>query len=279
MSVLESSCLGRLARLCSDGCALGWHEANGGNISYRLTPEDVQECEIDFALFAEWQPLPDAVPGLAGELFLVTGSGKYLCNMERAPQECAGIIELNVDGTAWRLLWGLEADGKPTSELMAHLLCHEARRQSASGMCRIVYHAHCPQAIALSAIAPASQRIWTRILWKCLTESIVMFPQGVGILPWMCPGTHELALATRDTLRSASVCVWPQHGVIACGDTFDEAFGIVETLEKACCVYLTARAANGGDEPECMVSDQQLREICERYGLKPNLEYLDEENS
>jgi rhamnulose-1-phosphate aldolase len=36
MSVLDSDCFARFSRLCEDGFAQGWHEANAGNLSYRL---------------------------------------------------------------------------------------------------------------------------------------------------------------------------------------------------------------------------------------------------
>lgn len=102
-----------------------------------------------------------------------------------------------------------------------------------------------------------------------------MFPQGIGALPWMIPGTAELAQATSEAMKTQNACIWAQHGVIVRGSSFDEAFGIAETIEKCAGIYLEARAANGGNEPEHLVSDDDLRKICARYGLHPNEEFFE----
>ena len=31
-------------RMCNDGWLQGWHERNGGNLTYRLRPEEVEQC-------------------------------------------------------------------------------------------------------------------------------------------------------------------------------------------------------------------------------------------
>ena len=31
-------------RMCNDGWLQGWHERNGGNLTYRMTEEDVAAC-------------------------------------------------------------------------------------------------------------------------------------------------------------------------------------------------------------------------------------------
>ena len=34
------------------------------------------------------------------------------------------------------------------------------------------------------------------ILWKMQAESLVVFPEGIGIIPYMSPGTNEIGEAT-----------------------------------------------------------------------------------
>lgn len=46
------------------------------------------------------------------------GSGKYFQNVEPDPVHSLGIVEINGEGSAWRIVWGLEDEGKPTSEKM-----------------------------------------------------------------------------------------------------------------------------------------------------------------
>ena len=36
-------------RMCYDGFLQGWHERNGGNLTYRMKGEEVEECKALFA--------------------------------------------------------------------------------------------------------------------------------------------------------------------------------------------------------------------------------------
>ena len=50
-------------------------------LSYRVKPEEVECCKGENFEAKEWQPIGTTVPNLAGEYFLVTGSGKYFRNV------------------------------------------------------------------------------------------------------------------------------------------------------------------------------------------------------
>ena len=63
-------------RMCDDGWEQGWHERNGGNLSYRMKKEEVEEAKGYFRDLGEWRETGTKTPGLAGEYFMVTGSGK-----------------------------------------------------------------------------------------------------------------------------------------------------------------------------------------------------------
>ena len=76
MKVLEAAFVQGFIRLCDDGFHQNWHERNGGNLSYRIKDEEIQAVEEALRYDRPWQPIGTAVPNLAGEYFLVTGSGK-----------------------------------------------------------------------------------------------------------------------------------------------------------------------------------------------------------
>ena len=42
--------------MANDGWEQGWHERNGGNLSYRIRPEEVEAVKEDFEP-KEWQPI------------------------------------------------------------------------------------------------------------------------------------------------------------------------------------------------------------------------------
>ena len=64
-------------RMCDDGWQQGWHERNGGNLSYRLSEKDVEKAKEYFKEDDKWQSIGASVPDLANEYFMVTGSGKF----------------------------------------------------------------------------------------------------------------------------------------------------------------------------------------------------------
>ncbi|SQB41828.1 rhamnulose-1-phosphate aldolase [Citrobacter koseri] len=61
----------------------------------------------------------------------------------------------------------------------------------------------------------------------------MVFPDGVGILPWMVPGTDEIGQATAQEMQKHSLVLWPFHGVFGSGPTLDETFGLIDTAEKS----------------------------------------------
>ena len=82
-------------RMCNDGWEQGWHERNGGNLSYRMKAEEVEEVREYLNAGGDWKAIGTSVPGLAGEFFLVTGSGKYFRNVILDPEDSLCILELD----------------------------------------------------------------------------------------------------------------------------------------------------------------------------------------
>ena len=76
MKVTDAGFFRSLVRLADDGWRMGWHERNGGNLSFRLTEEELRSAEEELRLGA-WVPLGFSVPELAGTAFAVTGTGRY----------------------------------------------------------------------------------------------------------------------------------------------------------------------------------------------------------
>ena len=110
MRIEELSFVKAFIRLATDGDRRGWHERNGGNLSYRMTDADINACSAQFDTAAPWIPVKTAVPLLAGDCILLTGSGKCMRNIAAAPTDTVGIIELNGRGDAPGC-GGFEEDG------------------------------------------------------------------------------------------------------------------------------------------------------------------------
>lgn len=275
MTVEKTDCVKRFTRLCKDGFKQGWHEANGGNLTYRMTDADVKACKKEFSAERPWVEMGVQADNLKGAYFLTTGSGKFMRNVAAEPRDALGIVQINDEGDAWRIVWGLENGGKPTSEFPTHFMNHSIRMAATGGANRVIYHAHTPNIITLSTLIEPDARTWTRILWKSMTECVVIFPQGVGLVPWMVPGGAAIAEATAQLMDRYDAVVWTQHGMFVSGNTFDAAFGMMHTIEKSAGLYLAARAANGGKEPDYLISDAQLLQVCREFGVHPNEAFLD----
>ena len=102
MNLIQLPLIQSAVRMAHEGYTRGWHERNGGNLSYRLRPEEVEEARAGFAPRG-WEKIGVQVPSLAGEHFLVTGTGRYMGNVLTATEETIGIIEL--DGAGWYGAW------------------------------------------------------------------------------------------------------------------------------------------------------------------------------
>ena len=219
-------------RMADDGWLQGWHERNGGNLSYRVKPEEVDEAR-QYMSDGEWSDIGTRVPELSGEFFVVTGSGKYFRNVSLNPEDSICMIEVDERGERYRIVWGMKNGGKPTSELPSHLMNHEVKKRVTSGRYRVVYHAHTTNLIALTFALPLKDEIFTRELWEMATECPVVFPDGIGVVPWMVPGGRNIAVATSKLMEKYDAAIWAHHGLFATGEDFDLTFGLAHTIEKS----------------------------------------------
>ena len=275
MAITDIEVMQNYIRMCGDGWDQGWHERNGGNLTYRMRPEEVEQCRPYFkAAPGEWVDMGVQADNLREEFFISTGSGKYFRNVPLAPQDNICIVKINAAGDAWRIVWGLEKGGRPTSEFPSHFLNHSVRKEATGGACRVIYHAHPANLIAMTYILPLTARDFTRALWKSATECPVVFPGGVGVVPWMVPGGRDIALATSERMKEYDAAVWAHHGLFASGPDFDTTFGLMHTIEKAAQIYLLALSAGQGRILQT-IEDDALRAIAKDFGVTLREEFLD----
>ena len=275
MAITDIEVMQHYIRMCGDGWDQGWHERNGGNLTYRMRPEEVEQCRPYFKdTPGQWVNMGVQADNLRGEFFISTGSGKYFRNVPLAPQYNICIVEINEAGDAWRIVWGLEKGGRPTSEFPSHFLNHSVRKEATGRACRVIYHAHPANLIAMTYILPLTARDFTRALWKSATECPVVFPGGVGVVPWMVPGGRDIALATSERMKEYDAAVWAHHGLFASGPDFDTTFGLMHTIEKAAQIYILALSAGQGRILQT-IEDDDLRAIAKDFGVTLREEFLD----
>lgn len=261
-------------RMCNDGWLQGWHERNGGNLTYRMTKDEVAQARPFFYEHpGEWVSMGVTGKNLAGEYFISTGSGKYMRNVILDPEDSLCVAEISESGDSYRIVWGLKNGGRPTSEFPTHFLNHSVRTAATNGACRVIYHAHPANIIALTYVLPLTNRDFTRVLWESATECPVVFPGGVGVVPWMVPGGAEIAQATSKLMNEFDAVVWTHHGLFCSGPDFDTTFGLMHTIEKAAEIYVKAMSMGQGIRQT--ITDDNLRAIAKEFGVTLREEFLD----
>lgn len=266
MSITNVKFVQEFVRMCNDGWQQGWHERNGGNLSYRIKPEEIGQIQEYLTQNKEWRPIGTSVPGLAGEFFLVTGSGKYFRNVILDPEDNICMIEVDEKGENYRILWGLVNGGRPTSELLSHLMNHEIKKAASGGKHRVIYHAHTTNVIALTFVLPLKDEVFTRELWEMATECPVVFPTGVGVVEWMVPGGKDIAVATGELMRQYDVAIWAHHGMFCSGQDFDMTFGLMHTVEKS--AEILVKTLSMRSDRLQTITEQNLRNLAENFNVE-----------
>lgn len=233
MKILDAEFVQGFIRMSNDGWEQGWHERNGGNLSYRIKKEEIESVGENLKEDGEWNAIGTSVPKLAGQYFLVTGSEKFFRNVIIKPEDSIAIIEIDEKGENYRICWGLVNGGQPTSELPSHLMNHEVKMLATGGKHRVIYHAHTTNVIALTFVLPLEDKVFTRELWEMATECPVVFPGGVGVAPWIVPGGRDIAVVTSELMKKYDVAIWAHNGMFCSGEDFDITFGLMHTVEKS----------------------------------------------
>ena len=261
-NILEAPFVEEMKKITANMYRLGWDERNGGNISYMLDEKEVAEY-LDLNNVIRTIPTGFEAKELIGKIFIVTGTGKYFKNVEYDPENNLGIIRIAEDGKTAELLWGYADGGKFTSELPAHLMSHISRL-SVDPENRVVIHSHPTNTLAMNYVHELDEKKFTHTLWEMCTECIVVFPDGVGVLPWMLCGTNEIGEATAEKMKEFRLVIWAMHGIYGAGKNLDEAFGLIETVEKAAQIYmLTSHLPRINT-----IKDKDMQILAEAFGVE-----------
>ena len=252
----------------------GWDEYNGGNVSYRLTENEVKTLEKGLAK-TPYSFYPDNrietevldVPKhIQGEYILITASGSHFRTLCLQPHVDTGIIKLTSKG--YQVVAGFVTGKRPTSEIFMHILAHAARLKVDPNH-RVVIHNHATNIAVYSLLDEVTSESLTLDLWSVLTESIVVFHDGIAVLPWEVPGTKLIGVDTARELATHRLVVWAKHGVLSTGKDYQDCFGLIETADKAAHIALELKRVSGKSVSENNVlSKADLRKICDVLGVE-----------
>lgn len=143
---------------------------------------------------------------------------------------------------------------------------HEVKKQASEG-------SQTPNVIALTFVLPLEDKVFTRELWEIATECPVVFPAGVGVVPWMVPGGRDIAVATSELMKMYDVAIWAHHGMFCSGEDFDLTFGLMDTVEKSAEVLV--KVLSMGQKRQT-ITTQNLRDLAQAFRVTVPEEFLSE---
>jgi len=271
MAIEDMKFVQNFKKITNDAWLKGWHERNGGNISYRLTEDEVISAKEFINENSTNISIGVTVKNLANDYFLVTGSGKFIRNMTISLEENAGIIKVDEKGENYKVVWGLVNEAVPTSELTSHLMSHSIKKEKTNGAYRVIMHSHTTNIIALTFVLPLDGKVFTRELWEMATECPVVFPSGIGVVPWMVPGGVAIAKKTRNLMNDHDVVIWAHHGIFCAGETLDLTFGLMDTVEKSAEILVKVLSMGGKKQT---ITSQNFRDLAKDFNVSISEEYL-----
>lgn len=212
-------------------------------------------------------PLPMPLPELHEGLFLVTGSGRRLREIAHDPEANLGAVRVNPDGqTATLYTSPRRLFERLTSEFNSHLAVHDDQIRRTGTNFHALIHAQPLHLTYLSHIPRyQDERYLNQHILRWQPECIVQLPEGVGLVPFLLPGSAELMQATMEKLRQHRVVVWAKHGVMARSDaSVKRALDRIEYAETGA-RYEYLNLVNG--EMAQGLTPEEICRLCEQLGI------------
>jgi rhamnulose-1-phosphate aldolase len=215
--------------------------------------------------------LPLAAPELAGAVLLVTGSGRRLRDIRTDPEANLGAVTIDEHGrTGWLHTSPRRLYEQLTSEFNSHLAVHNAMVATTGTNFHALVHAQPPNLVYLShVVAYRDQALLNQRLMRWEPETIVNLPEGIGVLPFILPGSPALMDANVAKLRAHRIVLWGKHGVMARSDmSVTRAADRIDYAEAAA-RYEYMDLASGG-QGEGLTQDE-LRAIIAEFDVQTSL--------
>lgn len=239
----------------------GWAERNGGNITVNIT-DSLDEVAKALPALAGPFEIGMKLEHLKGCYFYCKGTGKRMRDLARDPMSNASIIRICDDCASYEII--AEKPVKPTSELPSHLALHDYLIGSGSDY-KASLHTHPIELVAMSHSSEwLDSEHLTKTLWSMIPETLAFAPLGIGVVPYELPSSVKLADATLEQIKKYDVVLWEKHGTVAVGVDIMDAFDQTDVLNKAACIYMSAR--NMGFVPDGM-TDEAMKEVQDVFNL------------
>jgi len=257
-----SDLVAALGRVGQQLTVLGSAEGAAGNLSvFVRSLEGIEER------FRFWDvvALPVSVPALADGCVIVTSSGCRLRDVAENPAVTLCLMNVLPGGNE-AARYAVQ-DLRPSSEFNSHLAVHQQHVRFEGARFHAVVHAQPRHLVYLSHLAAYGSTVASnRALLRWQPETVLVFPEGIGYLPYATPSSAEQMQQTMEGLSRYRAVVWQRHGIVTRSErSLEAAADLVEYAETAAQYeymnLLAGQAAIG-------LSLEDLRKICDQYGVK-----------
>jgi rhamnulose-1-phosphate aldolase len=257
--------LGQVGKRLTD---IGAAEGAAGNLSICFREPVEVAKRFPCVQMAE---LPVPVPDLAGATLIVTGSGRRLRDVIESPTANLACIVVEPGGGIGKMFTAPDCQFKRvTSEFNSHLAVHHDQMRLKGIKLHTVLHAQPLHLTYLSHLPDYQEKQYlNRHLLRWQPETILNFPEGIGVLPFLLPGSAQLTVETMLALREHRLVIWAQHGVMArAEDSILHALDLIEYAETAAHYeYLNLTAG----EPSAGLGPEHLRAISAAWNVRQKL--------
>ena len=151
------------------------------------------------------------------ELMAISPSG-----IDYFATEIDDVVLMDLDGNV------VEGKCKPSSEWQMHLIYYQKRRKDVQA----VVHAHATFSTILA--------ICRKSLPATAYQIAMAGGEDVRCSEYATFGTRELAEVSFEAMEDRYACFLANHGLLTCGQSIEQAFGIAEEVERMAGLYIGA---------------------------------------
>jgi rhamnulose-1-phosphate aldolase len=215
--------------------------------------------------------LPEPAPALAGHILIVTGSGRRLRDVKADPAANLGAVVIDKEGRGSRLFTSTRCLFEHlTSEFNSHLAVHNELVAHTGTNFHALIHAQPPHLVYLSHIeAYRDESLLNQRLLRWEPETIINLPEGIGVLPFLLPGSQALMEANVQKMREHRIVIWGKHGVMARSDLSPTRAADRIDYAEAAARYEYMDLASGGRGTGLTL--EELREVVKAFGVSTTL--------
>lgn len=234
-------------------------EGSAGNISVFV--RELRNLAEEFTARGELI-LPVSLPELANCWLVLTGTGRRLRDVSKYPEQ--NLVVLHIQANGGQAVWYAATNLHPSSEWNSHLAVHadNVRRREVNYHALVHAQPHYLTYLSHHPDYATSAKLSNRLLrWE--PETIVTFPEGLGLIPFQVPGSAILMEHTVNFLQDYRLVVWQKHGVMARSEkSASNAADLIEYAETAA-RYETLNLRLG--MPAYGLTNNEVRSICAEF--------------